>query len=162
MPEQKDFAPYRAQMTANDLAHQALMLAVIIMMFWMAYQCHSRNDAWYATWIPFLGCTMLGLATKLETVVHRLGGFLGAHGDPWEAAIATHAPTKYLIPWADVYIMVPVFVLVIYAEVCVWEYFAVPITRWVYLVGTSTLLGGGVAGWITGGIMAKTGFKGGS
>ena len=93
MPREIDFAPYRAQMTANDLAHQALMLVVILVMFWMAYQSHSKNDAWYAIWIPFLGCTMLGLATKLETVVHRLGGFLGVNGDPWEAAISAHAPT---------------------------------------------------------------------
>ena len=159
MPEPIDYAPYRAQMTANDLAHQAFMVLVILVMFYFAHLCHSKNDAWYATWIPLLGGgTMLGLVIKLETVVHRLGGFLGANGDPWETAIASHTPTKYLMPWADAYMMVPVLALVVYAEVQCWDYFTTPAKRWGYLASTMLLTGGGVVGWVVGAVMAKTGF----
>lgn len=102
---------------------------------------------------------MLGIIIRLDTMVHRIGGFLNANGDPWEAAKAAHAPTGYLMPWADVYVMVPVLVLIIYAEVQAWGYFSTPAKRWGYLLSTIFLTAGGVWGWITAATKAKTGFQ---
>ncbi len=154
-----DYSPYRSQITAIDLLHIALIMVVILVMLWLCQKCHATNDGWYALWVPPFTVTMLGLIMRLDTMVHRIGGFLLANGDPWELAKATHAPTGYLMPMADVLVLVPVIGLLVYAEVQSWKWFDGSNWRWPYLLGTSVLILTGVGGWILAALKAKTGFQ---
>lgn len=156
--EKIDFGSYRAQMTAIDLLHIALILIVVLVMLWLCYQCHATNDGWYALWVPLFTITMLGLIMRLDTMVHRIGGFLKANNDPWELAKATHQPTTYLMPMADVLVMAPVIALLIYAEYRAWLWFEESSWRWSYLFVTSGFIIAGVGGWILAATKAKTGF----
>lgn len=154
-----DFAPYRAQITAIDLAHLALIVVVILVQLILTVISDMSGNRLPQLWVPPFTVTMLGLITRMDTMIHRIGGFLKSQGDPWEIAKAAHAPTRYLMPIGDILCMLPVIALLVYAEVRAWQYFnGNSKAQVLYLAGTLLFVALGVAGWILAATKAKTGF----
>jgi hypothetical protein len=154
-----DLSSYRAQQTAIDLVHQALIIMVFLIMVWLTVKAELANNPKLLILVPLLTVTILGLIMRLDTMVQRMGGFMKKMGDPWELAKATHKPTTYLMPAADVLVMVPIMAMLIYAEYKIWQQFKdSPRLQWGYLLGTLVLIAGGIGGWILAAIKAKTGF----
>jgi hypothetical protein len=154
-----DFAPYRAQITAIDLGLLTLIVVVILVQLALTVISDMSGKRVPQLWVPPLVVTMLGILVRMDTMIHRLGGFLKSQGDPWEIAKAAHAPTRYLMPIGDILCMMPVVALLIYAEVRAWQYFnGNSKAQILYLAGTLLFVGLGVAGWILAATKAKTGF----
>lgn len=154
-----DFAPYRAQITAIDLAHLALIVVVILVQLILTVISDMSGNRLPQLWVPPFTVTMLGLITRMDTMIHRIGGFLKSQSDPWEVAKAAHAPTRYLMPIGDILCMLPVIALLVYAEVRAWQYFNGNSKAQIsYLAGTLLFVAIGVAGWILAATKAKTGF----
>src|ERR1035438_5485623 len=109
-----DFAPYRSQITAIDLGHLALIVVVILVQLTLTIISDLTGNRLPQLWVPPLVITMLGIVTRMNTMIHRLGGFLKSQGDPWEVAKAAHKPTAYLMPIGDILCMLPVIALLIY------------------------------------------------
>ncbi len=155
----QDFAPYRAQITAIDLAHLALIVVVILVQLTLTVISDLTGSRLPQLWVPAFTVAMLGIITRMDTMIHRIGGFLKSQGDPWEIAKAAHTPTTYLMPIGDILCMLPVIGLLIYAEVRAWQYFnGNPKAQVFYLAGTLLFVALGVAGWILAATKAKTGF----
>ena len=154
-----DFAPYRSQVTAIDLAHTAMIVVVIIIQLTLTVIADLTGNRLPQLWVPAFSVVMLGLVCRLDTMVQRLGGFLKAQGDPWEIAKASHVPTTYLMPMADVLCMSASIGLLAYAEYRAWQFFNNSSTAQVsYLSGTMALIALGIAGWILAATKARTGF----
>lgn len=144
-----DFGPYREQISAIDSEHKLLIVSIFLVMFACAHKFHQTQDSWYMRWIPLFGITLTGLIMRLEVMVHRLGGFLQAAGDPWENFLSLHPELRWPMAPADALILLPAVVLVIYAEVIIWQSFRYhALQRWGYLIGTSGLMLAGIYGSI--------------
>jgi hypothetical protein len=154
-----DFAPYRSQITAIDLAHTTMIVVVIIIQLSLTVISDLTGNRLPQLWVPAFSIVMLGLVCRLDTMVQRLGGFLAAAGDPWEIAKATHVPTTYLMPMADVLCMSASIGLLVYAEYRAWQFFSNKRKAQVsYLGGTLLFVAIGIVGWILAATKAKTGF----
>jgi hypothetical protein len=154
------FAAYRAQITAIDLLHTGLTIAVVLLMVFLSGLGYMLNSPKLFLLVPFLAITLLGIIARMTTMIHRIGGFLKAWGDPWEIAKADHKPTRYLMPLSDLLALAPVFPLVCEAEHMAWNYFAEnPEQQVFYLVSTLFMLIVGLFGVILATIKAKTGFE---
>lgn len=162
------FASYRSQITAIDLSHLALIMITIVIMITLSALADILNKPILLWYIPLLTITMLGLIARLETMVHRLGGFLKAQGDPWEAAKSKHVATRFLMPIADILCMGVVIPLLVNAEYriftdcCLTSEYTTYESRLGYLVLTLSGNVFGVFGWIFAAVEAKKGFTQGS
>lgn len=156
-----DFAPYRAQITAIDLAHYVLIFALALVQFWLAVKTHETKDQWYTLWIPAFTIAMFGLVARNDTMVKRLGGWLASMDDLWEQALKGHAPTKYLMPGCDAFVFIPVLCVFTYAEFQAAEYWKTNnhgTAQVLYLCGTIIGLLASIGWWVLAATKAKTGF----
>ncbi len=154
-----DFAAYRSQITVIDLAHTAMIVVVMLVQLTLTVISDLTGNRLPQLWVPAFSVVMLGLVCRLDTMVQRLGGFLKSAGDPWEIAKASHVPTTYLMPMADVLCMSASIGLLVYAEYRAWQFFSGSSTAQVsYLGGTLLFVALGIAAWILAATKARTGF----
>lgn len=152
------FEALRFQQTMIDITHQVLIAALAGACLWLCIKCHVSKDSWYALWVPWIVVGIEGLIMRVDTQVHRYGGFFLSQGDPWEIAKAAHTPTGYLMPYADILALVPLLVMLAYAYAQIWDHFW---KRWVsvlYISGTAIAITVGVYGIVEAIRLAKTGF----
>lgn len=161
-----DLSRYRIEITVTDVTGHVLVLILALVQLWLAVKAHETGDNWYAAWIPVFTITMLGVIVRMDTMIKRLGGWLGANGDQWEQALAGHAPTKYLMPVGDILTFAVVIVMLVYGQIYGAAYFSSePAKSWHifspkvwYRISTMGGVALGILWWILAATKARTGF----
>ncbi len=98
----------------HDQWHKTVAMVLTIIIVGLSIAHNITNQPALIDWIPILTIGMLGVIIRLETTVHRIGAYLDHLFDEWEAFREGLLYDKLYLSIADLFIMVPVGVCLIY------------------------------------------------
>lgn len=105
---------YRLEIISTDLGSWFMILILFLFMAGLTVYSDQKQSLIGFVIVWLMGLPILGIIIRMDTMIHRMGRFLRFLGDPREAFKAADKVPN-LIPHGDIYCLVVVVFLVVYA-----------------------------------------------
>lgn len=111
MQNEVDLSAHRQEIIANDRFHKTAAMILGLIIVGLGVSMGFTDNIGIRLTIPLLTVSLVGIILRLETTVHRQGGFVQEYGDPWEEYRHKLIYDKVILSLSDLLVFIPVLVV---------------------------------------------------